>query len=255
MKKTPAIRFFHFSHIPFSSLLYFLNPKIVSKTKQRFGEGWQKWDEFLTYFYLIPFFLRGLFRQFFMRGVAGMVFIGKGVRIYYASRLYAGSNLVIEDGAEINCLATAGIRLGNRVTIGKYAIIRPSNIYGGAIGAGLIMGDHSNIGPYSYIGCSGLIKIGNNVMISPRVSIYAENHVIAGVDIPMKEQGVTQKGVVIEDDCWIAANSVILDGVTIGKGSVVAAGAVVSRDVPPFSVVAGVPARVIKTREHKTANL
>jgi acetyltransferase-like isoleucine patch superfamily enzyme len=72
--------------------------------------------------------------------------------------------------------------------------------------------------------------------------------VIAGVDIPMKEQGVTQKGVVIEDDCWIAANSVILDGVRIGRGSVVAAGAVVSRDVPPFSIVAGVPARVIKNR-------
>jgi acetyltransferase-like isoleucine patch superfamily enzyme len=148
----------------------------------------------------------------------------------------------------VNCLAKDGIKLGNRVTIGKYATIRPANLYGGDVGAGLVVGDHSNIGPYSYIGCSGLIQIGNNVMISPRVSIYAENHVIAGVDIPMKEQGVTQKGVVIEDDCWIAANSVILDGVRIGRGSVVAAGAVVSRDVPPFSIVAGVPARVIKNR-------
>jgi acetyltransferase-like isoleucine patch superfamily enzyme len=112
------------------------------------------------------------------------------------------------------------------------------------------MGDHSNIGPYSYIGCSGPIRIGNNVMISPRVSLYAENHVIAGIDIPMKEQGVTQKGIVIEDDCWIAANSIILDGVTVGRGSVVAAGAVVSKNVPPYSVVAGVPARIIKSRNN-----
>jgi acetyltransferase-like isoleucine patch superfamily enzyme len=66
----------------------------------------------------------------------------------------------------------------------------------------------------------------------------------------MKEQGVTQKGIVIEDDCWIAANSIILDGVTIGRGSVVAAGAVVSKSVPPYSVVAGVPARIIKSRNN-----
>lgn len=183
-----------------------------------------------------------------MGSTAGKVLIGRGVRLAYSSRLSAGRDLIIEDGAEVNCLATGGIQLGNRVTIGKFAIIRPSNLYGGAIGAGLVMGDHSNIGPFSYVGCSGPIRIGNNVMISPRVSLYAENHVIAGIDLPMKEQGVTQKGIVIEDDCWIAANSIILDGVTIGRGSVVAAGAVVSKDVPPYSVVAGVPARIIKSR-------
>jgi acetyltransferase-like isoleucine patch superfamily enzyme len=114
------------------------------------------------------------------------------------------------------------------------------------------MGDHSNIGPFAYVGCSGLIRIGNNVMISPRVSLYAENHVIAGINIPMKEQGVIQKGIVIEDDCWIAANSIILDGVTVGRGSVVAAGAVVTRDVPPYSVVAGVPATIIKSRKNNS---
>jgi acetyltransferase-like isoleucine patch superfamily enzyme len=123
---------------------------------------------------------------------------------------------------------------------------RPSNIYGGAIGAGLKVGDHSNIGPFAYIGCSGFISIGNNVMISPRVSIYAENHVFDNPEILMKEQGVTQAPVIIEDDCWIASNSIILAGVTIGKGSVIAAGSVVTKDIPPYSVAAGVPAKVIK---------
>ena len=64
----------------------------------------------------------------------------------------------------------------------------------------------------------------------------------------MKEQGVTRTFVKIEDDCWIAANSVILAGVTIGRGSVIAAGSVVTEDVPAYSVVAGVPAKVIKSR-------
>jgi len=85
-------------------------------------------------------------------------------------------------------------------------------------------------------------------MISPRVSIYAENHVFDSTEDTIKSQGVKRKTVVIEDDCWIAANSIILAGVTIGKGSVVAAGSVVSKDVPPYSVVAGVPARIIKSR-------
>jgi acetyltransferase-like isoleucine patch superfamily enzyme len=110
------------------------------------------------------------------------------------------------------------------------------------------MGNNSNIGPYNYIGCSGKITIGDNVMLAPRVSIYAENHVFDNPNITIKAQGVSKMDVVIEDDCWIAANVVILAGVTIGKGSVVAAGSVVNEDVPAFSVVAGVPARVIKSR-------
>jgi acetyltransferase-like isoleucine patch superfamily enzyme len=69
------------------------------------------------------------------------------------------------------------------------------------------------------------------------------------VDKTIKEQGVKKEFITIEDDCWIAANSVILAGVTIGKGSVVAAGSIVTKDIPPYSVVAGVPARVIKSRK------
>jgi acetyltransferase-like isoleucine patch superfamily enzyme len=85
-------------------------------------------------------------------------------------------------------------------------------------------------------------------MISPRVSIYSENHNFSETAVPMIEQGVTRSFVKIEDDCWIAANSVILAGVTVGKGSVVAAGSIVTKDVPPYSVVAGNPAQVIKSR-------
>jgi acetyltransferase-like isoleucine patch superfamily enzyme len=174
--------------------------------------------------------------------------VGKNASIRYSHYLTAGKDLIIEDGAEINCLSTNGIQIGNRVTIGKNAIIRPSNIYGGSIGAGLIVGDNSNIGPGAYIGCSGLITIGNNVMMSPGVRIYAENHNFSSSTLPMKEQGVTVQFVNIQDDCWLASNCIILAGVTVGKGSVVAAGAVVTKDVPPYSVVAGSPAVVIKSR-------
>jgi len=205
-------------------------------------------DQLITLWRLLPFFLRGLWEKLFMGESSGWVLVGKQVSIRYAAYLQAGKELIIEDYAEINARSTQKIILGNRVTIGKYAIIRPGNLYGGEPGEGLVVGDHSNIGPYCYIGCSGHISIGNNVMISPRVSIYAENHVFDNTDTPIKSQGVKKENVVIEDDCWIASNSILLAGVTIGKGSVVAAGSVVTQDVPPYSVVAGVPARVIKNR-------
>ncbi len=202
----------------------------------------------LTFYYLAFFFLRGLMYRLCIGSVKGNLFIGKNVAIRYPKNLHLGTQVIIEDGAEINCLASNGMQLGDRVSIGKYAIIRPSNIYGGPIGEGLVMGNNSNIGPYNYIGCSGKITIGNNVMLAPRVSIYAENHVFDNPNITIKAQGVAKSAVVIEDDCWIAANVVILAGVTIGKGSVIAAGSVVNDDIPAFSVVAGVPARVIKSR-------
>jgi acetyltransferase-like isoleucine patch superfamily enzyme len=217
-------------------------------SSNRFGEGWSLHNRGLTYYYLAFFFLRGLIYRLCIGSVKGNLFIGKNVAIRYPKNLHLGTQVIIEDGAEINCLASNEMHLGDRVSIGKYAIIRPSNIYGGPIGEGLVMGNNSNIGPYNYIGCSGKITIGNNVMLAPRVSIYAENHVFDNPNITIKAQGVSKMDVVIEDDCWIAANAVILAGVTIGKGSVVAAGSVVNEDVPAFSVVAGVPARVIKSR-------
>jgi acetyltransferase-like isoleucine patch superfamily enzyme len=216
---------------------------------KRFNEGWTQQNKWLTYYYLSFFFVRGLCYRLFIKSAKGILLIGKNVRISYPSHLQLGKDTIIEDGAEINCLSSQGIKVGDRVTIGKYALIRPSNLYGGPIGEGLVIGDHSNIGPYSYIGCSGKITIGNHVMMGPRVSIYAENHVFEHPTILMKDQGVEIKEVIIEDDCWIASNSIILAGVTIGKGSVVAAGSVVTENVAPYSVVAGVPAKWIKSRK------
>ena len=220
-----------------------------NQLNNRFQTGWSNQNKMITYYYLFFFFIRGLLMRLRINSAKGLLLVGKKVRIFYPNNLQVGYNTIIEDGAEINCLSLQGIKLGNRVTIGKYAIIRPSNIYGGPIGEGLTMGDNSNIGPYNYIGCSGKITIGNNVMLAPRVSIYAENHVFDHPEILIRDQGVEKKEVIIEDDCWIAANSILLAGVTIGKGSVVAAGSVVTENVPPYSVVAGVPAKWIKSRK------
>ena len=102
---------------------------------------------------------------------------------------------------------------------------------------GLTIGEHSSIGPYGYVGCSGKITIGKNVMLGPKCSLFAENHVFSDIERSIKSQGVKQNGITIEDDCWIGSNVTILDGVTIGKGSVIGAGTLVTKDISAGSIV------------------
>ena len=91
------------------------------------------------------------------------------------------------------------------------------------------------------------IIIGNDVMFGPGVQLHINNHVFADKNVPISFQGHDEKGpIVVKDGAWIGANAVVLSGVTIGKNSVVAAGAVVSKDVPDYSIVGGVPAKLIK---------
>lgn len=194
-------------------------------------------------------FIRGIWWKLWLKHSSGLLLIGRNVTIHNAQYISVGRDFVAENSCEIQGLSMAGIIFGDHVTVGSYAMIRPSGYYGREIGVGLKVGNHSNIGPYCFIGCSGKIEIGSHVMMSPRVSIYAENHNFERCDLPMKEQGITREETIIEDDCWIASNSIILAGVRIGRGSVVAAGSVVAKDVPPYSIVAGVPARIIKKRQ------
>lgn len=109
------------------------------------------------------------------------------------------------------------------------------------------LGDNSGLG----INCriSGKTIIGNNVMMGPNVCIFTTNHAFDRTDIPMNLQGMSvQRPVVIEDDVWIGANVIILPGVTISKGSIIGAGAVVTKNVPEYAIVGGNPAKILKTR-------
>ena len=194
-------------------------------------------DKFIIYKNTAGKALRGLWKRLFIRKVKGLFLVGKGVTVTHGSHIRCGRNVKFEDYAEIHGLCSEGLTFGDNVTISRGVMIRPSSYYGGDLGKGLVMGDHSSIGPYGYVGCSGKITIGSNVMLGPKCSLFAENHVFENTDSTIKEQGVKQKGITIEDDCWIGSNTIILDGVTIGKGSVIAAGSVVSKDVPAYSVL------------------
>lgn len=109
------------------------------------------------------------------------------------------------------------------------------------------IGDHSAIG----VNCRvvGPVTLGDNVMMGPDVLILTQNHGFSTIDLPMRLQASSDpKPVVIEDDVWLGARAILLPGVRVGRGSIVGAAAVVTRDVEPYSIVAGNPARVVNTR-------
>lgn len=114
-------------------------------------------------------------------------------------------------------------------------------------GRGISLGSRSGLG----VDCDlhGTITIGDDVMMGPRCTMLSRDHAFPRTDVPMNVQGFAEdRPIRIEDDVWIGANVTITAGVTVGRGSVLAAGAVVTRDVPAFSVVGGVPARVLRSR-------
>lgn len=114
----------------------------------------------------------------------------------------------------------------------------------------VVIGDNSGIGTKSLI--QGPCEIGANVMMGPETVILTRNHKFDNINVPMIEQGFSEPNkVIIEDDVWIGIRTIILPGVKIGRGAIIAAGAVVSKDVEPWSIVGGVPAKVIKNRKKK----
>lgn len=127
--------------------------------------------------------------------------------------------------------------IGNNVNIDKEATIYQD----------LILGDNSGVGKKSVV--SGSVIIGKDVMMGPECYIYTRNHNFASVEKPMRLQGYsTIKKVVIEDDVWIGARVTILPGIRIGKGAIIGAASVVTKNVPEYAVVAGNPAKIIKYR-------
>jgi acetyltransferase-like isoleucine patch superfamily enzyme len=131
----------------------------------------------------------------------------------------------------------------NQFNIGVRSVVEDFATVNNGVGD-VIIGDHTIIGLGNVI--IGPVRIGNNVMLAQNIVVSGLNHGYEDIHVPPRNQKETCKQIIISDDVWIGANSVITAGVTIGKHSIVGAGSVVTKDVPDFSVVVGNPARVIK---------
>ena len=155
-----------------------------------------------------------------------------------------GPSASIHTGIQI--LGGESIHIGPRFSCGKGCSLYADG--GGKIRIGERVALNADVIVNASIG--GQIDIGDNVLIGPRVLMRATDHAFSRTDVPIWHQGHVPGVIRIEDDVWIGGNVTILAGSTIGKGAVVAAGAVVNNDILPYSVVGGVPARHLKWREN-----
>lgn len=177
----------------------------------------------------------------------GLVAIENGVRLRFADQIRLSRGVYIDQGAYLHACPN-GIEIGEESIIMHGAILHVYNFRGIPQG-GIKIGRNCLIGEYSVIRGQGGVIIGDRVYTSPFTQLLAVNHVFNNPEVPFVDQGITAEGITIEDDVWLGAGAIITDGVRVAKGAVVAAGAVVTKDVPAHTVVAGVPARIIRRTE------
>jgi acetyltransferase-like isoleucine patch superfamily enzyme len=171
--------------------------------------------------------------------------VESGARLQYPERIHLGNGVRIASQATLraNTEQASGIRIGDHSTVHESVLIAANR-------GQVTIGRYSWVGPFCLVYGNGEVSIGDNVLIAAHTSINTVSHHFERCDIPINDQGIYCDPVTIEDDSWIGMNAVILQGVTIGQGAIVGAGAVVTHDVPPWSIVMGVPARIVSQRSN-----
>jgi acetyltransferase-like isoleucine patch superfamily enzyme len=174
----------------------------------------------------------------------GMAAIEDGVRIRFASNVRLGRGAYLDHGVYLHA-CPAGIQIGAETFVMKNAILHVYN-FRDLPDAGITIGSRSLIGESCVLRGQGGITIGDDVYLAPLVQMLAVNHVYHDTSRPISHQGITAQGIVVEDGAWIGGGAIVLDGVRIGRNAVIGAGAVVTKDVPAYTIVAGNPARVVR---------
>jgi len=205
----------------------------------------------LTLFGWIPTIFGSILRPIAYRAILGKIgkscLIEKNVRFAIPSRIFSGDRVFI---GEYSYLDPKSIRteivLGNDVYISRLCRLSSgsSEDYRGEV----VIEDSVHIGQNCFIDGTGKLKIGKDSVLGPNVVILTGNHEFKNPTVPIRLQGGIPKPIVIEEDVWLGANVIVLGDVTIGKGSVIGAGSVVAKDILPYSVAVGVPAKVIGKR-------
>ncbi len=184
--------------------------------------------------------------------VEGVPAIEAGVRVAYASHVRLGRNTYLDRGVSLHALPN-GITIGEDTFIMHHTVLHVFN-YRNLPRAGINIGKNCFIGEFNVMRGQGGIRIGDGVYTGPMVQFVAANHVFDNPHNPIRQQGITARGITVEDDVWIGAGAIVLDGVTIGQGSVIGAGAVVTHNIPPFSLAVGSPAKPIADRRQMNGN-
>ncbi len=173
--------------------------------------------------------------------------LGRSVRFFNAPKINFGKFLKLGNHVYISALSKNGVSFGNNVGIGDFSRIIVSTSLN-QVGDYIKIGNNVGIGEFAYLGGAGGLEIGDECIVGQYLSCHPENHIYDDINISIRHQGVTRKGIKIGNNCWIGSKVTILDGVEIGDGSIIAAGAVVNKSFPANSIIGGVPAKLIKSR-------
>lgn len=175
-------------------------------------------------------------------------FVGRGVTIKSRRSLSLGGGVTFGHHSYVDALSTDGVRLGNNTSLGRNTRIECTGSLR-HVGRGIQVGNNVGLGSDCLYGCAGGIEIGDDTIVGNFVTFHAENHVVDDLDAPIRLQGVSHQGIRIGSNCWIGAKATILDGVQLGDGAVVAAGAVLrAGHYEGNAVYGGVPAKLLKRR-------
>jgi acetyltransferase-like isoleucine patch superfamily enzyme len=187
-----------------------------------------------------------LFYQPRLRSVGEETLFDPRVTIHRGHQILIGSRCWFDRGVVLDGFSLSddgvGISIGDGFEAREYAILEAHR-------GSITIGNDCFVGQHCVLYGQGKLVMGDHVMIGAGTVVIPSQHVIRSTSMPMKHQGEVSRGIVIQDDVWIGANCTILDGVVLETGTVVAAGAVVTHRVPAYSVVGGVPARLIKMRD------
>jgi acetyltransferase-like isoleucine patch superfamily enzyme len=190
--------------------------------------------------------VRGLRFLLYFKNPKGAL-LGKGVSFFNAGAISFGKFLKLGNYVYVSALGKNGVRFGNNVGIGAYSRIVISTSLNN-LGEGIKIGNNVGIGEFAYLGGAGGLEIGDDCIVGQYFSCHPENHNYSDLVLPIRLQGTSRKGIKIGKNCWIGSKVTILDGVEIGEGCIIAAGSVVTKDVPSLAVVGGVPAKLLKLR-------
>lgn len=192
--------------------------------------------------------IRGLKVIVFFKNPKGML-LGKRVSFFNPSKMKWGKFLRLGNDVYVSALSKQGIEFGNNVSIGAFSRIIVSTSFNN-IGEKIKIGNNVGIGEFAYLGGSGGLEIGDECIVGQYLSCHPENHNYEDLDISIRHQGVSRKGIKIGENCWIGSKVTILDGVEIGDGCILAAGSVITKSFPDNSIIGGIPAKLLKTRTH-----
>ena len=182
------------------------------------------------------------------------IMLGNKVKFKNRHKIRFGSLVKLGNQVQLNALGTKGISIGNNASIGDFSKLVVSSSLNN-IGSHITIGNNVGIGEFAYLGGAGGLEIDDSCIVGQYFSCHPENHNFEKTDIEIRHQGVTRSGIHIGRDCWIGSKVTILDNVKIGEHCVIAAGAVVNKSFPPYSVIGGVPAKLLKTRKSTSTSI